>query len=98
MKFGTMGVLKHVGAVIGGDPLAALMADNPQKQFQMIHAFVYAGLVCAGEKITIEDADVFTQELTFDEGALVTRTATEAMLGGNGKAGEKEAQGIAENA
>lgn len=97
LKFGTMGFFKHIGDVIQGDPLEFInQVSNPKKQFELVYAYVYAGLMSNGIEISPLELDKFVQEMTFDEGAQVIKTANEASMGGNGQPGEKEAQMIME--
>ena len=94
LKFGTMGFFKHIGEIIQGDPLEFMNAiGNPKKQYDLIYACVYAGLMSNG--VDLPDLDSLVQDMTFDEGAEVIKVAQESLLGGNGKVGEKEAQKLA---
>jgi hypothetical protein len=94
LKFGTMGFFKHIGEIIQGDPLEFMNAiGNPKKQYDLIYACVYAGLKSNG--IDIPELDSLVQDMTFDQGAEVIKVAQESLLGGNGQAGEKEAQMMA---
>ena len=96
LKFGTMGFFKHIGEIIQGDPLEFMNAiGNPKKQYDLIYACVYAGLMSNGVDISPVELDRFVQDMTFDEGAEVIKAAQESLLGGNGKVGEKEAQKLA---
>jgi len=97
LKFGTWGFIKHVGEIIQGDPLEFINGiTSPKKQFELVYAYVYAGLMSNGIEISPLELDKMVQDMTFDEGAEVIRVATEASMGGNGKPGEKEAQMIVE--
>lgn len=92
LKFGVMGFLKYVNEVTGTDPLQVL--TNMKDQYKLIHAYVYAGLKCAGNNVTIEQVDEFVQNMSFEDGTAVVRLATEAMQGGDGQPGEKESREI----
>jgi hypothetical protein len=90
LVFKTMTVMKFAGEVVE-DPLELLSDDLPPKMlYRRILAFVYSGLKSAGHNFTIEQVDEWVQDMSFPDGAKVVNTVLEAMLGGNGQAGEQK--------
>lgn len=94
LSFGRMTVLKYAGEIVD-DPLSLFAKDFPPKSaYQRILAFVYAGLKSAGDPSSIEQIDAWVQDMSFEDAASVITKANEAILGGNGQAGEAEAQAL----
>lgn len=95
LKFGSMGFFKHVGEVYEGDPLDMITGvSNPKKQYELILAVIYGGLMCAGGTYTKDQVDAWVQELDFESAASVLQVMRQAMAGNNGQAGEVEAQAM----
>lgn len=82
LKFGTMGVLKFVSEVTGVDPLST---SSNNDQYKLVHGYVYAGLKCAGASVTVKQVDDWVQQMTFEEGIEVVKSATQATLGDSGE-------------
>ncbi len=92
LKFGRMTVLKYAGEIVD-DPMELFSAElSPKKAYTRIFAFVYAGLRSAGNDVTPEQVDEWVQDMGYEDGASILKVVGEAMLGGNGKPGEAEAQ------
>lgn len=99
LKFGTFGLMKHIGDVYSGDPLDMIQGVSaPSKVYEMVLSVVYGGLRCAGDAVTKEQVDAWVQDLDMDEAAKILEASREAYVSNNGQTGETEARTITENA
>ena len=86
LTFGKVSFFKHAGEVWEGDPLELLSGvSNPKKMYDIVLAFIYAGLRCSGEKVEKDVVDSWVMEIDFDEAAKILTEARLAMSGGDGK-------------
>jgi|GEM_PF-4141876 len=99
LKFGTMGFFKYIAEVITGDPIEFVnQITTPKNQYEIVFAYVYAGLRCSGDNTPKDQIDTWVQSMEFEVAKEILKVGQEAMLGGNGKAGEKEAGELVESA
>lgn len=93
LKFRSLSILKYASEYLNGeDPLTIINSTDPAAWYNRVRAFTIAGLRCAGDKSAITDIDEWIEDMSFEDAARVMNTCMEAILGGNGKAGEAQAR------
>lgn len=100
LKFGHNAFLRFAEDVWEGDPLELLNGIDPKgltpkKMFNYYLTIYYCGLKLAKEPFTLDELRDWVADEDISSSELVIRAFTEAMLGGNGKAGEKQARKLA---
>jgi hypothetical protein len=93
LTFGNMGFFDYAGEVYDGDPMELLLgSSNPKKVFQIVHAYVYAGLKSAGESVTPEQVKEWVKDMEFQAAGDLLAQARGILTSQVPKPGEQTAQ------